>query len=91
MYLHLEFNGGSKDEGSPSQIDRPLSHQIDIPADKRIVGVYGHRLPDGEIYSLGFLMMPKLDWISLEEEEDPVSKRLLYKNLKLGAKKIGQM
>ena len=60
-YLHLEFSGGFKDEGSPSQSGFPLCHQIDIPADKRIVGVYGHRRPNGEIYSLGFLLMPKMD------------------------------
>ena len=45
-YLHLEFSDGSKDEGSPQQSGIPLCHQIDIPTDKKIVGVYGHRWPD---------------------------------------------
>ena len=65
MYLNLEFSDGSKDEGSPSENRLPFCHHIDIPADKRIVGVYGHRInPDpgrmDTIESLGFLLIPKL-------------------------------
>ena len=59
QYLQLEFSDGSKDEGSPRQSGDLLCHKIDIPTDKKIVGVYGHRESNKWFYSLGFFLANK--------------------------------